>query len=680
MSDDFLNAQGPLTRRAALQILLEECYRDGKIDPTRDGTLAGLARSIGVEARLSRRIARSARRRASVGDLGPRAPFDPQRVYDRAEVLAYVDGELLDREIAILERLRKVMRLPPLHPELDPNPDPEITPRYILPATPDGAKDAAAPPPPRLKPSTKKPAPKPPRPAAPEQVEQVAPPPAAPGRVEQVARPPSPAAPVAPAPAAIAPPAPPPAPAPPAPAPPPGPAIPEWTVPLVGPLAPLARVPALAEAGQLEDLARTLIHVVSTASGDLLERAYRHALAAALTRVESRPELDDASRLVGVARQLAADATQGAQELWDAYARAACRLARELGRRGEWDRHAALAAQLEATPTDESGAVVSHQARLLRDALQRRFEARQSERAWALVRALEVLHASQPASEGAARELGLALARALASPDALDRLAPEDQLPAARLLTDLAKRMPWDLALARKAVAAGPVVAPILMEHGGPGAVGEYLTDLMTLAEYWPGHEPIYGGIARACEKALVLCHLNRPDDQRTPELGLAVLKTLRRAAPASVGIADAMVMVAAQTGIAIDVVPGGGGAAPLHRLHEDVRALWQAGEELAALPDDAEIRARIDQKLVAANARVTRACTGEPLSARDAKFVLDLIHEVERQTERCLGTYWPSRHDWFQQVVTGLGENGEARLARMAASVCERMCWPEPL
>ena len=620
---NFLSTDGPLTRRAALQILLEECYRDGKVDPNKDGTLPQLARVIGVETQTARRIARSARRRAAAGELGPRAGFDPHRVYERAEVLAQVDGVLQEREIAILERLRKVLRLPPLHPE--PTPDPDATPRHGLPQQAVARAPLLGPQP--------HPAP---RPAA------------APGDLRRVkAAPRPPAATLSPGRRRVSP-----------------------------AFSPLERVPALAEAGQFDEIRNTVETVVAASTqGPALERAVRHALADALKRVEARPELDDPRRLVAVAHALA-DSGGNQRFFWVIWARAACRLARELARRTELDAHAALLAELAAHTDREPRAVVGPRARALRDAVVKRFEARQAEEGWAALASLRALAAAAPSHEGVARELAIAVARALLSPDAPDVLA-SDFVACAKNVHQQALAQPRDLALVRRALAAGPVIAPLVHAHGDTDALSSYLTDLIAISEYWPGHEVVYAGIAKACEKVVVLSTLKDPADQRTPALGIAVLKTLRRAAPSSAGVADALVMVAAQTGLAVDFAPTHStAAAPLHRLHEDVRAIWQAGEELAALPDDADVRAHLDRLIPDSEARLAHARDGEP---SDDDFVIDLLHEIERQMGRCTGSYWTAREDWLRGVLTEIGENGTERPARLASSICERLCWPEP-
>lgn len=652
MAEDGNHLQtGPLTRRIALQILLEDCYRDGDLDPAKDGTLVGLARALGVETRLARRIARGARRRFAAGELGAAQKFDKQRVYDRAAAMALIDGKLQPREIAILERLRKVIRLPPLHPELSSDAEetpPKPTPSPVRRLTPN-----------RPRPVT--PAPLPGGagggPTAPSAARPGAAPPSGSGGAvpPEAGATPASGAPSGSSPLSGADPGP------------------------QGPFAPLERVAALAEAGRHGEIADLLAAVItSTTAGRALESACRQTLAGALARIENRPDLASALRFLVTIRGLA-ERVQ-ASWLWALYARAATRVARELSRRGEWNAHAGVARALYDVTGEHAELVAPHRARLLRDALMRRFENRQQEEGWALFYALRALHSAAPQREGVARELGIALGRAFLCADIGEQLGETELLAAARSLLSLARAYPRDLALVRRAVAAAPEVVSVLM-RGPADALERYVADLSAIASHWPGHEAVYAGIARACEKLVVGCQVARPKDQNTPAQAMELLRELRRRAPGSKGVADALVMVAAQTGQSLDSATSPGvGAMPLDWLSEEVRPLWQLGEELAALPDDAAVRARITLRVPDDERRLVRAAQGDPLTKpEDATYVVDLLHEIERQMERCSGNYWPGRTDWFRGVVTRIGECADPRLARLAAAICERQCWPEP-
>jgi hypothetical protein len=101
-----------LDARGLFQLLCEELFRDGApLSAEHDRLLLGVARKLDLPAGTTVRIARRAWARQRLGELGPPAPPDLRRFYERALYYVWADGEEDPVEAEMVRLLRRLLRV-----------------------------------------------------------------------------------------------------------------------------------------------------------------------------------------------------------------------------------------------------------------------------------------------------------------------------------------------------------------------------------------------------------------------------------------------------------------------------------------------------------------------------------------------------------------------------------------
>lgn len=107
--DEILDEPGPLTPEGLFTLVLDECFRDGLVDPVENLLLNQLAQRLDLpEARL-RELAEGSALRLARDELGPPDALERHRLLLRVEVAMEADGVLGDQELELLEELRELL-------------------------------------------------------------------------------------------------------------------------------------------------------------------------------------------------------------------------------------------------------------------------------------------------------------------------------------------------------------------------------------------------------------------------------------------------------------------------------------------------------------------------------------------------------------------------------------------
>lgn len=113
MSRDRYRAGRRLSPKGLFQLVAEEAFKDGKIEPVEQEVLTRLARFLGIPEDSTRRIARQALSKFRKGELGTPRSLRPRLLYERTLYFVWSDGEEDRREEKMLEGLRRLFRIGP---------------------------------------------------------------------------------------------------------------------------------------------------------------------------------------------------------------------------------------------------------------------------------------------------------------------------------------------------------------------------------------------------------------------------------------------------------------------------------------------------------------------------------------------------------------------------------------
>jgi Flp pilus assembly protein TadD len=113
MGSDFYTPGQDLSRRAILQILLEEVYRGGTASEEERKTVRYLRKALKLEDDAYKAVKARVKELFKAGQLAGPGEMDPVRVYRRAIELAYADGKVSGKERVYLKVLGKVLWITP---------------------------------------------------------------------------------------------------------------------------------------------------------------------------------------------------------------------------------------------------------------------------------------------------------------------------------------------------------------------------------------------------------------------------------------------------------------------------------------------------------------------------------------------------------------------------------------
>jgi hypothetical protein len=102
-----------LSPKGLFQLVAEEAFKDGKIEPVEQEILSRLARFLGIPSDSARRIAGQAKKKFQQGKLGTPRPLKPAVLYERVLYFAWSDGREDSREEKMLAGLRRLFRISP---------------------------------------------------------------------------------------------------------------------------------------------------------------------------------------------------------------------------------------------------------------------------------------------------------------------------------------------------------------------------------------------------------------------------------------------------------------------------------------------------------------------------------------------------------------------------------------
>src|SRR5688572_23153496 len=101
----------PLGRRGLFQLVSDEAFRDGKLEPWENDILGALARFLKLDGELARTIARMSKEKYKAGAFDESRPLDPIRLFREILRHAYSDDEVDERERAMLAGMQKLLKL-----------------------------------------------------------------------------------------------------------------------------------------------------------------------------------------------------------------------------------------------------------------------------------------------------------------------------------------------------------------------------------------------------------------------------------------------------------------------------------------------------------------------------------------------------------------------------------------
>jgi hypothetical protein len=108
---DLYELGRPLGRRGLFQLVSDEAFRDGKLDPWENEILGALAGFLKLDANLARTIARMSKEKYKAGKFVESRPLDPVRLFREILRHAYSDADLDEKERTMLAGMQKLLKL-----------------------------------------------------------------------------------------------------------------------------------------------------------------------------------------------------------------------------------------------------------------------------------------------------------------------------------------------------------------------------------------------------------------------------------------------------------------------------------------------------------------------------------------------------------------------------------------
>lgn len=111
MAKDFYEEGRPLGREGLFQLVSDEVFQDGVVEPWENAILQKLSRFLRLDARESLEIAQRSREKFASGELGESRPLDPLSLYLKVLTCVYEDGRVDLEEEQMLIGLRIMFNL-----------------------------------------------------------------------------------------------------------------------------------------------------------------------------------------------------------------------------------------------------------------------------------------------------------------------------------------------------------------------------------------------------------------------------------------------------------------------------------------------------------------------------------------------------------------------------------------
>ena len=106
MIEDHFGKGKPLTPAGLLQLLTDEVYKDGVVEPWEKQVLQRIAAFLNISAEKARAIEEQSRTKYAEGELGSRRPLDTLALYKKVLYFVVSDLEIDYLEAKMLEGLR----------------------------------------------------------------------------------------------------------------------------------------------------------------------------------------------------------------------------------------------------------------------------------------------------------------------------------------------------------------------------------------------------------------------------------------------------------------------------------------------------------------------------------------------------------------------------------------------